>query len=191
MLNTSVFRAICQNWGRPVLDLMATRENTQLPLFVSPVPDPSALAIDAMAFDLRGWDVYAFPPASMIALLLAKIKACRVTATLVLPRWPNQPWFPTLLRMLCDIPVKLPVTKTLLHMPGTSMYHPAPEQFHLHACRLSGLPCVIEAFQRRLDEEYSPLSAHPPPRYTIQGGEFSPFGVLNGRSIPFKQLRWR
>ena len=35
-----VFEVICSVFGRPHLDLFATRANTNLPLYVSPVPDP-------------------------------------------------------------------------------------------------------------------------------------------------------
>ena len=45
-LHPSVFRALTREWGIPLLDLFATRWNHKLPLFVSPVPDPSAMAVD-------------------------------------------------------------------------------------------------------------------------------------------------
>ena len=37
-----VFEGICSIFGNPHLDLFATRANTKLPLYVSPVPDPSS-----------------------------------------------------------------------------------------------------------------------------------------------------
>ena len=43
-----VFQAICNRWHRPQIDLFATRFN-KLPLFVSPVPDPLATAVDALS----------------------------------------------------------------------------------------------------------------------------------------------
>ena len=46
-LHPPVFRA--REWGIPLLDLFATRWNHKLPLFVSPVPDPSAVAVDALS----------------------------------------------------------------------------------------------------------------------------------------------
>ena len=44
-----VFQAICNRWHRPQIDLFATRFNNKLPLFVSPVPDPLATAVDALS----------------------------------------------------------------------------------------------------------------------------------------------
>ena len=47
-----VFYSICSRWHRPKIDLFATRFNNKLPLFVSPVPDPMATAVDALS---RPW----------------------------------------------------------------------------------------------------------------------------------------
>ena len=47
-----VFHSICSRWHRPKIDLFATRFNNKLPLFVSPVPDPLATAVDALS---RPW----------------------------------------------------------------------------------------------------------------------------------------
>ena len=47
-----VFHSICSRWHWPKIDLFATRFNNKLPLFVSPVPDPLATAVDALS---RPW----------------------------------------------------------------------------------------------------------------------------------------
>ena len=47
-LHPSVFRALTRERRIPFLDLFSTRWNHKLPLFVSPVPDPSAMAVDAV-----------------------------------------------------------------------------------------------------------------------------------------------
>ena len=44
-----VFQTIWSRWHRPQIDLFATRFNNKLPLFVSPVPDPLATAVDALS----------------------------------------------------------------------------------------------------------------------------------------------
>jgi hypothetical protein len=56
-------------WGRPQIDLFATRL-TELPLFVSPVPDPLAVNVDALTLDWTGPDAYAFPPPALMGLVL-------------------------------------------------------------------------------------------------------------------------
>jgi hypothetical protein len=41
-------------WGSPHVDLFATSLNYKLQVFVSPVPDPNAYAVDAMGFPWEG-----------------------------------------------------------------------------------------------------------------------------------------
>ena len=61
-----VFQAICSRWHWPQIDLFATRFNNKLPQFVSPVPDPLAVAVDALSFQWENLDAYAFPPAAIL-----------------------------------------------------------------------------------------------------------------------------
>ena len=51
-----VFQAICNRWHRPQIDLFAMRFNNKLPLFVSPVPDPLATAVDALSLPWEDLD---------------------------------------------------------------------------------------------------------------------------------------
>ena len=61
-LSQQVFRLLFSKWALPQLDLFATRFNHKLPRFVSPVPDPTAWAVDALSLSWENLDVYAFPP---------------------------------------------------------------------------------------------------------------------------------
>ncbi|XP_067679993.1 uncharacterized protein [Haliotis asinina] len=53
-LNPRTFQSLCLQFGRPMLDLFATRLNCQLPIYVSPVPDPAAWAVDALSLESSG-----------------------------------------------------------------------------------------------------------------------------------------
>ena len=57
-----IFQDLCRKWHRPQIDLFATRFNNKLPLFVSPVPDTRAAAVDALTLPWEDLDAYAFPP---------------------------------------------------------------------------------------------------------------------------------
>ena len=60
-LDQSVVNSIFQMLHYPNVDLFATRFNHKLPLYVSPVPDSRALAVNAFSMN---WDLlhaYAFP----------------------------------------------------------------------------------------------------------------------------------
>ena len=52
---------IWREWFRPRVDLFATRFNHRLALYVSPVPDPQAWAVDALSLSWTGLCAYAFP----------------------------------------------------------------------------------------------------------------------------------
>ncbi|XP_068239792.1 uncharacterized protein [Palaemon carinicauda] len=57
-----IAQSVILKWGSPVVDLFATRLNAQLPVFCSPVPDPSAAFEDAFQHPWDGLNVYTFPP---------------------------------------------------------------------------------------------------------------------------------
>ena len=61
-LHPSVFQAVIWEWGIPLLDLFTMRWNHKLPIFVSPVPDPSAMAVNALSMSWKAMRTYAYPP---------------------------------------------------------------------------------------------------------------------------------
>ncbi|XP_067650901.1 uncharacterized protein [Haliotis asinina] len=92
-LNPRTFQSLCLQFGRPMLDLFATRLNCQLPIYVSPVPDPAAWAIDALSLEWEGMDAYAFPPPAVLAQVVAKLQTTKsIRLLLVAPMWPARPW---------------------------------------------------------------------------------------------------
>lgn len=64
------FHEICSMFGKPNVDLFASRLNNKLPKYVSFLPDPTACAIDAFNMNLDGNILYySFPPFSCIGRL--------------------------------------------------------------------------------------------------------------------------
>ena len=78
----------------PEIDLFASRINKQFAKYVSYRPDLSALAIDAFMMQWTYLKFYAFPPFSIIPMLLSKIQQEGATGVCVLPEWPTQAWYP-------------------------------------------------------------------------------------------------
>jgi hypothetical protein len=74
----------------------ATRFSCRLQLYVSPVPDPQAGAVDAFSLSWRGLDVYAFSPLALIGRGLAKVESNHPRLILVAPFWESRPWCPLL-----------------------------------------------------------------------------------------------
>ena len=69
-----VFQTLCNSWHQPHIDLFATRFNNKLPLFVSPVPDPMATALDALSLPWEDLDTYAFPPTATLGKVVEKLQ---------------------------------------------------------------------------------------------------------------------
>ena len=68
-----VFEELCNRWHQPHIDLFATRFNHKLPLFVSPVPDSLAFAVDALTLPWEDLDAYAFPPTPILGKVVEKL----------------------------------------------------------------------------------------------------------------------
>ena len=68
-----VLDGICQVIRRPHLDLFATRANTNLPLYVSPVPDPLAWKQDALHLPWNHLVAYAFPLFTLLHQVISQV----------------------------------------------------------------------------------------------------------------------
>ena len=62
VLLPSVFDGICREFGQPPKDLFVTQVSNELPLYVSPVPDPLAWKQDALHLPWNHLEVYTLPP---------------------------------------------------------------------------------------------------------------------------------
>jgi len=136
-LNQEVVEGIFQQWGKPLVDLCATSLNNKCPLYVSPVPDPQALTVDALSVDFQGLDAYVYPPQQLLSRILQKfqlVQHCRLIV--VAPWWPHQPWFPVLNQLSVSPPLQLPQIRSLLRQPRSATFHPNLATLNLHAWRL-------------------------------------------------------
>jgi len=126
----------------PVIDLFASRSNYQLKPYISWRPDPEAVHIDAFSYCWSKGLFYAFPPFSLIPQVLQKIREDRASGILVVPDWPTQPWYPSLLRLITCHPYKVKRSRHLLSLPTRPHeVHPLHRKMDLLICRLSGMPC--------------------------------------------------
>ena len=58
-----IFNNLKAQWGSLEIDLRATAENTKLPSFLSPNPDPRAEGCNALTWDRNQWSqIFIFPP---------------------------------------------------------------------------------------------------------------------------------
>ena len=137
------FRQADRQWGRHTVDLLATCLNTQLARFVSWRPDPEAEAVDAFQFPLSGENPWCFPPEALIPRLLGLLTRQRAT---VAPQWPGKPWWPDLIRMMVDKPIKLPNHHSTLQAIRTNEFSGFPHR-NQAIFRISSAPSALVAAQ--------------------------------------------
>ena len=73
-LDQAICNLVLSVTGYPNIDLFATRLNNRLPVYVSPIPDDRALAIDALSMNWDRIHAYAFPPFALIPAIISKIR---------------------------------------------------------------------------------------------------------------------
>ena len=57
------------------MDMFATVSNSSLPQFMSPIPEPRALAVDALKTqDWQGRSMYMFPPFPLLSKVIQKLR---------------------------------------------------------------------------------------------------------------------
>ena len=186
-LNFRVVRCLFAVWDRPVLDLFASVHNAKLPNFCSFFQCPQAVVRDCFSID---WGVYpllyAFPPIIIIHRVLKKIVQDRARVVLIAPRWPQRGWFTTILSLLVEVPLQLPLWPDLL-VQG-KFQHPDPAKFSLVAWKVSGISSESEDFRKRLLTQCSKQGKVQHKPVTMQSGSSSVAGVLDGLSIPLWPL---
>ena len=92
---------------KPDIDLFATQINRQFSDYVAYRREPEVKFIDAFPIDWSGLKFYAFPPITIASKILSKISHDEAEGIIVVTYWPNQAWYPVILKMLISIPILL------------------------------------------------------------------------------------
>ena len=168
-----IFHKVCKKWHRPQIDLFATRFNHKLPQFVSPVPDPLAVAVDALTLPWEDLDAYAFPPTAILGKVVEKLldSPCK-RLILIAPGWPNMPWFWDLVTMSSQVPLSLPNQPNLLTQPFNQIPHRNLTSLNLHAWLLEPQRLRNRASLRQWRQELRLLKGDQPDQSTKQVDHF-------------------
>ena len=110
-----IVNRIFRFWGTPLVDMFTTASNTHLPWFMSLIPEPRALVVDALSQNWQGRSMYMFPPFILLNKVIQKLWSTQAAEViLIAPWWPKQSWFPHLLRLCVDHPLFFPYRQDLL-----------------------------------------------------------------------------
>ncbi len=130
-------RLIWSRFGEAQVNLFAFHESSLRQLYFSLTKGP--LGTDALAHswpqDLRK---YVFPPVSLLAQTLCKLREDEEQVLLVTPLWLTRTWFPELI-FLATAPLwRIPLRKDLLSQRLGTIWHPCPDLCNLHVWLLDG-----------------------------------------------------
>ncbi len=116
-LHPEVVQLIWRRFGDSQVDLFASPDTSHCQLFYS--LSEGTLGMDALAHSWpRGLCKYAFPPVSLLAQTLCKVREDEEQVLLVAPYWPNRTWFPELMLLATAPPWQIPLRRDLLSQRG-------------------------------------------------------------------------
>ena len=176
-LLSEVFQTICSRWHWPQIVLFATRFN-KLPVFVSPVPDPLATAVDALSLPWEDLNAYAFPPAAILGKVVENLQdsPCK-RIILIAPGWPNMLWFWDLVTMSSQIPLTMPFLPNLLTQPFSQIPHRNLTNLNLHAWFLEPQQSSSRVSLMQWQQELRLIKEDQPDQSMRQSGSFLQSGV--------------
>ena len=100
--------------GNPLTGSVYNKVESQLPLFAFPVPDPSAMGVDALSMSWKALWAYAYPPPPLLPRVLEKTQWDRCELIFIATHRPQAMCFPLLLGILVQFPLRIPNITRLL-----------------------------------------------------------------------------
>ncbi len=147
-LHPETIRLIWSRFGEAQVDLFASPESSHCQLYFSLTEGP--LGTDALAHSWpRALRKYAFPPVSLLAQTLCKLREDEEQVLLVAPHWPTRTWFPELISLATVPPWRIPLRKDLLSQGLGTIWHPRPDLWNLHVWLLDGTRQTWVVYHRR------------------------------------------
>ncbi len=130
-LHPETIRLIWSRFGEAQVGLFASPESSHCQLYFSLTEGP--LGTDAPAHSWpRALRKYAFPPVSLLAQTLCKLREDEEQVLLVAPHWPTRIWFPELISLATAPPWRIPLRKDLLSQGLGTIWHPHLDLWNLH-----------------------------------------------------------
>ena len=166
----------------PEVDLFASRLNAKVKMFFSYGPDPEASGFEAFS---QVWPckVYAFPPIMLIGKFLSRfIASTSSDGILILPFWPTQPYFPSLLEVLFQQPLFFPAAL----LEGTE-WMPRHATIFL-ACPITTRPEALKVFRASLSQDSSAPLTQKLSAHTAGTGTILKIGWLGRKCVLARSL---
>lgn len=139
-LSQFAFKDIVKKFGKPTIDLFASRINNKCSKYCSWERDPEAHVINSFTVSWKYEFWYAFPPFSLITKVLKKVRDEGSTGIIVVPLWTAQPWFPEFQSLLVSEIIQWKPSNKLLLSPCREITHPLASSLILVSGIVSARP---------------------------------------------------
>ncbi len=95
-IRREVFHEIDLKYGPHTVDRFADHNNTRLPRFNSRYFVPGTECVDSFSADWKAENNWLVPPLFLVPRAIQYLRECKGVGTLVVPKWPAQPYWPLL-----------------------------------------------------------------------------------------------
>ena len=131
-----VFDAVCSVLGTPTIDLFASHLNVWLPCYISWIPDPYSLHVDALSVSWENEFPYLFPPFAIIHRCLQQLVTQKINRALIIfPLWTSQHWMAQLLQLAASeiylLPEMTAIISSALRPHSQKSYQAKCKQWYL------------------------------------------------------------
>ncbi|KAJ8046872.1 hypothetical protein HOLleu_05698 [Holothuria leucospilota] len=131
----------------------------------------------------KGMFAYAFPPFAILPRVLQKIRTEQCLIILVAPFWPRQSWFPSILDLLVEKPVRIPVSE---HLLTQSTIHKQPRNFPVGCMEIVKQQFIEKGFSSETAERAA--SCRQPSTYRTYNTRVRSFMAwAKGRKVDYMQ----
>ena len=165
-----------------------TFKNSKLPMFCSLKFHRQAESTDALSLSWKGRYVYAFPPHLILNRVLKKVEQEEVTMILIALTWTRREWYPLLLDLHIEVPLRLLEVRDLVSQQYHTRFHHNPAKLQLVAWMIRGISSLPQDFSCRLLRFYFQPEVRKQTRFTTLAGSILPNGANQRISIPLGQL---
>ena len=132
-----LFQKIIDKFGKPDINLFASRISRELKRYVSWNPEPETMAVNVFSLTWNNNYFYMFPYFSLAGRTLSKVNRGNTEAVIVAPDWSTQYWYSQIMQITNQEPLYFrPSAKNLILTLKSSENHPLHLKLQLMAIRL-------------------------------------------------------
>ena len=181
MLEPSIFIYLIDKFGRPKIDMLASRLNKQIQIYASWHIDSESSITDAFTKNWNNMFIYAFPHCSIAWRVLQKIQEERRKTLIIALLWATQ----ICVTRIMELPISLPIiiSNQYTKLPETSKRHPTHPKLWMMALLITNRYHLQNQFRKMHKQIYQQCGETLQNRNTTIHSNDGPIFVVKEVSI--------